>query len=192
MDIDGHRQAVGLFRYSLIRPLAEEGLGARERGALVRAAASVDHVGPDGARVEVSATSMRRWLRAWRAGGFAGLVPAVRAQPTRTPAEILDRAVVLKREAPGRTAAQVARALAEAGEGVVSARTLQRHFARAGLNRSPDGSPPPRPFHSRGQSAVTCGVGSRLARPTAAMLCVVGARCVVRRAERRPDRCWGR
>ena len=142
MDIDGHRQAVGLFRYSLIRPLAEPGLGAAERGALVRAAVSVDHVGPDGARVEVSTTSMRRWLRAWRAGGFAGLVPAVRAQPTRTPAEILDRAVVLKREAPGRTAAQVARALAEAGEGVVSARTLQRHFARAGLNRSPDGSPP--------------------------------------------------
>lgn len=42
MDIDGHRQAVGLFRYSLIRPLAEPGLGAAERGALVRAAVSVD------------------------------------------------------------------------------------------------------------------------------------------------------
>ena len=49
-----------------------------------------------------------------------------------------------------------------------------------------------RPFHSRGCRAVTCGVGSRLAWPTAVMLRVVGARCVVRRAERRPDRCWGR
>ncbi len=142
MDIDGRRQAVGLFRYSLIRPLASPGLAPRERGALVRAAVSVDHVGPDGARVEVSATSLRRWLRAWHAGGFAGLVPAVRAQPTRTPAEILERAEVLKREAPGRTAAQVARALVEAQVGEVSARTLQRHFARLGLNRSPDGAPP--------------------------------------------------
>jgi putative transposase len=142
MDIEGHRQAVGLFRYSLVRPLADPELTARERGALVRAAVSVEHVGPDGVRVEVSATSMRRWLRAWHAGGFAALVPAVRAQPTRTPAEVLGQAEVLKREAPGRTAAQVARALAEAGVGVVSARTLQRHFARLGLNRSPTGSPP--------------------------------------------------
>jgi len=142
MDSNGHRQAVGLFRYSMIRPLADPELTPRERGALVRAAVSVDHLGPDGARVEVSATSLRRWLRTWRQGGFAGLVPAVRAQPTRTPAEILDRAEVLKREAPGRTAAQVARSLVEAQVGVVSARTLQRHFARLGLNRSPDGTPP--------------------------------------------------
>ena len=142
MDIDGHRQAVALFRYSLIRPLVTPGLTARERGGLVEALVSVDHVGPDGRRVEVSAPTLRRWLRAWRADGFAGLVPVPRAQPTRTPAGILDQAEVLKREAPGRTAAQVARALAEAGVGVVSARTLQRHFARLGLNRSPDGRPP--------------------------------------------------
>jgi len=142
MDVEGRRQAVGLFRYSLIRPLAEPGLTARERGALVRSAVSVDHIGPDGVRVEVSATSLRRWLRAWRSGGFAGLVPAVRAQPTRTPAAILEQAEVLKREAPGRSATQVARALLEAQVGVVSARTLQRHFARLGLNRSADGAPP--------------------------------------------------
>ncbi len=37
---------------------------------------------------------------------------------------------MLEREAPRRTAAQVARALSEAGVGVVPARTLQRHFAR--------------------------------------------------------------
>src|ERR1019366_4986494 len=114
MDLDGHRQAVALFRYSLVRPLAAPELGARERGALVRVLVSVDHVGPDGRRAEVSAPTLRRWLRAWRREGFAGLVPVVRAQPTRTAAEILERAEVLKREAPGRTAAQVARTLAEA------------------------------------------------------------------------------
>jgi putative transposase len=141
MEIEERRQAVGLFRYSLIRPLADPELSARERGALVRSLVELDHLGPDGRRVVISAPSVRRWLRAWRAGGFEALVPAVRSQPTRTPAEILDAAVVSKREAPRRTAAQVSRALAEAGVGVVSARTLQRHFARLGLNRSPDGSP---------------------------------------------------
>jgi len=142
MDKDEHRREVALYRYSLIRPLAEQGLCARERGALVRALCGVDHSGPDGRRAEVSAPTLRRWLRAWRVGGFEALVPAVRAQPTRTPAALLDAAEVLKREAPRRTAAQVARALAEAGVGTVSPRTLQRHFARLGLHRSPDGRPP--------------------------------------------------
>ena len=142
MDRDERRQQVALFRYSLIRPLADADLSARERGALVRALVSVDHVGPDGRRVDVSAPTLRRWLRAWRAGGFAGLVPGVRVQPTRTPGAILDQAEVLKREAPGRTAAQVARALSEAGIGEVSARTLQRHFSRLGLSGSPDGRRP--------------------------------------------------
>src|SRR3982074_2017499 len=104
MDVDGPRQGVALFRYSLIRPLADPGLTARERGALVRALVSVDHFGVDGRRVEVSAPTLRRWVRWWRTDGFAGLVPVVRAQPTRTGAEILERAEVLKREAPARTA----------------------------------------------------------------------------------------
>ncbi|MGH9186971.1 MAG: hypothetical protein ACRD0U_14315 [Acidimicrobiales bacterium] len=82
MDPDGRRQQVALFRYSLIRPLADPELGPRERGALVRALVSVDHVGPDGHRVDVSAPTLRRWLRAWRRDGFGGLVPTVRAQPT--------------------------------------------------------------------------------------------------------------
>jgi putative transposase len=140
VGIEARRQRVALFRYSLVRPLAEEGLSARERGVLVRALVGVDHVGPDGGRVGVSASTLRRWLRAWRADGFGGLVPAVRAQPTRTPGVVLERAEGLKREAPGRTAAQVARALGEAGVGVVSARTLQRHFARLGLNAGGDGA----------------------------------------------------
>ena len=87
------------------------------RGALVRALAGVDHAGPDGRRVVVSAPTLRRWLRAWRAGGFEALAPAVRDQPTRTAVEVLAAAESLKREAPRRTAAQVARALSEAGGG---------------------------------------------------------------------------
>lgn len=48
----------------------------------------------------------------------------------------------LKREAPGRTAAQVAEVMAVSQGWAPSARTIQRHFARLGLNTRPDGTPP--------------------------------------------------
>src|SRR6266705_5111774 len=106
----------------------------------MRALADTDHAIGDGRRVEVSVVTLRRWLRAWHQGGFEVLQPAVRQQPNRTPAQVLEAAEALKREAPRRTAGQVSRALVEAGVGRVSARTLRRHFARLGLNRTPDGS----------------------------------------------------
>jgi putative transposase len=139
--MEDKRQTTALFRYSLIRELADPELGPRQRGARIKALAATDHAF-DGQRVEVTGPSLRRWLRAWRQGGFQALVPAVRRQPNRTPAELLEAAEVLKREAPRRTAAQVARALAEAGLGTVSERTIQRHFAHLGLDVRPDGQPP--------------------------------------------------
>ena len=48
----------------------------------------------------------------------------------------------LKREVPGRTAAQVAAIIATAEGVAVSERTVQRLFARHGLNTRPDGTPP--------------------------------------------------
>ncbi len=139
--MEDRRRAVALFRYSLIRELADTELSPRQRGALITALAATDHAF-DGRRVEVTGPTLRRWLRAWRAGGFEALVPVVRRQPNRTPAKLLQAAETLKREAPRRTAVQVARALAEAGLGKVSDRTLQRHFVRLGLDTRPDGLPP--------------------------------------------------
>jgi putative transposase len=141
MDQD-RAQQVALFRYSLIRELTSEELTPRERGALITAITQTDHAGPHGGRMTVSAPTLRRWVRRYRAEGFDGLIPRPRRQPNRTPQAVLDAAVTLKREAPRRTAAQVARLWAEAGIGTVSARTLQRHFVREGLNRRPDGTAP--------------------------------------------------
>jgi hypothetical protein len=45
---DDRRQAIALFRYSLIREAADPALSTRERGALVRALAERDHLGPTG------------------------------------------------------------------------------------------------------------------------------------------------
>ena len=139
---DGRRRDVGLFRYSLIHEAADLALRKVERGALVRELASRDHVGPDGRAVRVGRSTLDRWVRTYRGGGFDALLPAPRASFPRTRGSVLDLAVSLKKEAPGRTAVSVAAILRESGRGSVSTRTIQRHFARLGLNTRPDGSPP--------------------------------------------------
>jgi putative transposase len=138
----GHAREVALFRYALIREAADPQLSTRQRGRLVRGLAGREHRGPGGRAVRVSRGTIDRWIRAWRAGGFDALVPEPRHAEPRTPGEVLELAAALKREAPGRTAAQVAAVLRAHAGWSPSERTLQRHFARLGLNVSPDGAPP--------------------------------------------------
>jgi len=138
-------QEIGLFRYALIRQAADPGLSPRDRGALVRALAQAEHTGPFGTRVRVSRVTLDRWIRAYRAGGFAALVPAPRASAPRTAAQVLDLAAALKRENPARTAAQVRAIMAANGQPGPSVRTVQRHFARLELGGGP-GAKPPRVF----------------------------------------------
>ena len=133
---------VGLFRYGLIQDALDAALSTKQRGRLVRAVAARAHPGPFGTPVRVSRATLDRWVRDYRAGGFAALVPAPRRVLAGTPAHVLELAVALKTEAPDRTAAQVAVVLAAHGGVAPSARTLQRHFAAAGLARArPDGGP---------------------------------------------------
>jgi putative transposase len=133
---------IALYRYSLIRPLADPRLSPSERGALVRELAAQVHIGPTGEPVTVSRASLDRWIRAWRAHGFDALIPAERQIAPRTETEVLDLAAALKGEHPARTAAHIARIIEAQHGWTPSARTLQRHFARLGLNTGPDGSPP--------------------------------------------------
>lgn len=133
---------LALYRYALIRPLADPHLSATERGRLVRELAAQVHIGPSGQPVTVSRASLDRWIRAWRAGGFDALIPAERQIAPRTDAGVLELAARLKREHPARTAAHIARII-EAEQGwAPSPRTLQRHFARLELNTRPDGMAP--------------------------------------------------
>lgn len=135
-------RAVGLFRYSLVRQAADPELTTRARGRLVRELAAAEHTGPFGARVRVSRASLDRWIRAWRGGGFDALMPDPRRAEPRTPAQTLELAAALKREAPERTAAHIAAMLAAHAGWAPGERTLQRHFARLGLNTRPDGTRP--------------------------------------------------
>lgn len=126
-------RAVGLFRYQLVRQAADPAHSTRQRGRLVRAIAATEHTDPFGRRVRVSRQTVDRWIRDWRAGGFDALVPSPRQASQRTPAEVLDLAVALKRENPQRTAAGVRRILRAQLGWAPDERTLCRHFARLGL-----------------------------------------------------------
>jgi len=133
---------VALFRYSLIREPADESLTVRQRGQLVRELAGRDHTGPTGDPVRVARGTIDRWIRAYRSGGFEALAPVSRTGEPVTERRLLDLAEALKREVPRRTAAQVAQIIHITEGAGPAERTVQRHFARLGLNTRPDGSPP--------------------------------------------------
>ena len=126
-------QEIGLFRWQIVGEATDMSLSARERGRLVRALAEREHLAPDGSRVRVTRTTLDRWIRAYREGGFTGLVPAPRRVANSTPERVLELAVALRREQPARTAAQIHRIIVEAEGAAPSARTIQRHLATVGL-----------------------------------------------------------
>ena len=136
------RREIGLFRYVLIRNAADPGLSKVERGRMVRSLADQEHVGVDGRLVRVARSTLDQWIRAYRRGGFEALCPRVRRVKPRTSLRVLALAVALKQERPERTAAQVHQIMFAAGECPPTVRTLQTHFARAGLNVRADGRTP--------------------------------------------------
>jgi len=115
-------RAVALFRYSLIREPADSRLSTRARGRLVRSIAAREHEGPSG-RVDA-------------------LVPTPPRVSSRTPVDVLELAVALKREVPERTAVQMAAILRANGGWSPEEGTLQRHFVRPELNTRPNGLAP--------------------------------------------------
>lgn len=139
---EDRRREIGLFRYALIRDAADPALSKAERGRLARALCEREHVGPDGRLVRISRTTLGRWIRAYRHGGFEALVPRPRVVAPRTPGELLELAFQIKRERPERTAAQVREIMLAAGGPAPGLRTLQTHLAREGLNVRADGRTP--------------------------------------------------
>lgn len=129
-------RAIGLFRYRLIREAADPVHSTKERGRLIRAIAAAEHTDPFGRRVRISRQTLDRWIRDWRAGGFDALVPNPRQPTARTPVEVMELAVALRRENPDRTAAGIRRILRAQLGWAPDERTLQRHFTRLGLTRA--------------------------------------------------------
>jgi putative transposase len=153
----GRARDVALFRYTLVRSLADPQLSSAERGALVRELAGRVHTGPFGEPVRVSRASLDRWIRAWRAGGFDALLPTARQVAPRTDAGVLELAERLKRERPARTAAHIVAIIDQERGWAPSARTVQRLFARLGLNVRRTGPRRRRLAGSKPTCPMSCG-----------------------------------
>lgn len=152
-------RAIGLFRYQLIWEAADAAHSTKQRGKMVRELASREHTDPFGRRVRISRQTIDRWIRGWRAGGFDALVPNPRQCTPRTPAEVLELAVALRRENPQRTAAAIRRILRTQLGWAPDERTLQRNFHRLGLTGATTGSAPACSAGSKPSTRTPCGPG---------------------------------
>lgn len=126
-------QQVALFRYQLICPALDPQLSTKARGRIVRTIAAGHHQGPFGGQHQYSRDTLDRWIRRYRIDGFEGLKPSPRQPGSRIDVNVLELAVALKKENPGRTAAQVARILAASSGWSPSESTLLRLFHRRQL-----------------------------------------------------------
>jgi putative transposase len=117
----------GLRRYRIIAPLLEEGLAESERRNIRWLVCS---------RESISGRTLRRYVAAFKKGGFDALLPGERKDKgscKAIPAEALKMAAELRQELPSRSAERIQQLLA--GEGYTVARsTLERHLRQQGLS----------------------------------------------------------
>ena len=97
---------IALFRYGLIAQLIHDPPASGHREALLREIAAKSYRIPGSTRTQVSTTTLRRYLKAYRSGGFDALRPVARTDagaPRAIPPEVLARAIALREEQPLRT-----------------------------------------------------------------------------------------
>jgi transposase InsO family protein len=105
---DGHdlNTESALFRYGLIAPLIHDPPPPGQQERRLREIAAKTYTIPSSTRTRVSVTTLRRYLKAYREGGFDALRPRPRADkghPRAFPPEVLDQAVALREAQPSRT-----------------------------------------------------------------------------------------
>ena len=143
-----HAEAVALFRAQIIGTLACRDLDRGDLAAALRALAAERYRPPGSATTRCfGASTLERWLYAYRAGGLAALRPRPRSDRGRArelaPAQ-RDLLLDIRREHPTASAALILRTLVADGRlraGVVSPTTVARLSRDAGLERGarPDG-----------------------------------------------------
>ena len=105
---DGHdlNTEMALFRYGLIAPLIHDPPWPGQQERRLRQIAAKTYTIPASTRTRVSVTTLRRYLKAYREGGFDALRPQPRADkglPRAFPPEVVDKAILLREEQPSRT-----------------------------------------------------------------------------------------
>jgi transposase InsO family protein len=133
---------IALFRYGLIAPLIHDPPQAGQQEPALRAIAAKTYHIPGSTRSRVSVTTLRRYLKLYRARGFEALHPALRedaGQPRAFPVEVLEKAIALREEQPARTTQTLVDILRR-DENVqlqqpLNAHTLTTHLRRRGKTR---------------------------------------------------------
>jgi len=135
------RQAIANFRYGLIAPLVSRQLEAGEQMTLMRDIVSHVYTYPDGAMRKLSLRTLERYIAAYRSGGWEALLPSVRAdklQSREIPEDVLNKAIALKQEQPGRSVRQII-AILELAQyvptGVLKESTLSKQLRKRGITR---------------------------------------------------------
>jgi putative transposase len=97
---------IARFRYGLIAQLVHTPPVKGHQEMLLREIATRTYRIPGSKRTRVSVTTLRRYLKTYRAHGFEALRPSPRADagtPRAFPPEILEKAIALREEQPART-----------------------------------------------------------------------------------------
>ena len=124
-------EEIAVQRMQLLSPLLEEGL---DEGKARQLKAQICE------RSGFSDRTLRRYLSGYKAEGFAGLKPKERGQRKSEDAiapDILEQAILLRREVPGRSVDQIIRILEWEGRiqpGQVKRTTLQDRFMERGYS----------------------------------------------------------
>jgi putative transposase len=125
-ELDQSREE-GLRRYRIIIPLLEEGLSQSERRAIRRLIRRQEGI---------SDRTLRRYVAAFREGGFDALLPRERRDKgtcKAIPAEALELAGEMRQELPSRSGRRIQQLLKSEGYSVARS-TLERHLRQRGLS----------------------------------------------------------
>ncbi|MHB1418010.1 MAG: hypothetical protein ACYCX4_00245 [Bacillota bacterium] len=136
------KDQVAAFRYSLIAPIVcrQTPLAPGELKAYLEETSRQLFVILGSTRGRVSMRTLERYLSLYRQGGYDALKPKSKKSEgnTRIPADILQKAVALRRERPERSVEQIVFLLEESGfapKGSLACSTMARQLRRAGVNR---------------------------------------------------------
>ncbi|NDL66400.1 DDE-type integrase/transposase/recombinase [Anaerotalea alkaliphila] len=133
-DTENWRDEAALNRHQMISPLLDETLDPQKRQMLRERQAE---------KYGCSVRSIQRYEHAYRKNGFSGLKPCPqkRKPSPKLPAdfgELVQEAILLKREVPTRSVQQIIRILEMEGRvepGILTRPTLQRYLYNAGFGK---------------------------------------------------------
>lgn len=142
MKDDSHDlgERVALFRHRLIAQLLPEDLTARQRQQTIERIVSAEHQIPGTLRTRVAESTLRDWLRDYRAGGFDALKPKRRidaGHPRALDPALVERLLQVKEAEPDRSIRRIIEVVRKEGllpgDQPLPISTVHRLFKQQGL-----------------------------------------------------------